>query len=269
MNNLINACDKIKQEEKYKARMVALILTFIYSPLLIYNYLQINSEFTSRVEELGKYKYFSGIFIRIAIICLIVVIIQKIINLKFKVRDIEELKIDILFSFIIFIISFIIVLKINEIGIMNNSYYISSYLATSCLLLYISLTEYNTSKMGIYNTEVKDFVYYSTERKFIFKLDLRESELVDSNTPLEDLTTIVSNQYNELPYANDLKNAGKYYSYLVQSYIYDDKVYIALGFSNTGKELNKIITLNGVYDKEEFQKQLDLLNDSINIYLKK
>ncbi len=269
MNNLSNASAKIKQEEKYKARMMILILTLVYAPLLTYNYLLINSDFTSRIEELGKYKYFSGIFIRIAIICLIAVAIQKIINIKLKVRDVLELKFDLLVSFVIFIVGFIVTLEIREIDIYEYSFYIASYLATCCLILYVSLTEYSTSKMGIYNEEVEDFVHYSTERKFIFKLDLRDSELVDSEAPLEDLNSIVKKQCKELPYANDLDNAGKYYSYLVQSYIKDDIVFVTIGFSNTGKELNKIITLKGKYSLAEFQEHLDTLNDNINIYLKK
>ncbi len=269
MNNLDNSTIQIKKQERVKANVFALTLTFIYTPLLIYNFILINRSYSDRIVELGNFKYVSGILLRIFIICIIVALIQKVINIKFKVRDIFQFKQAILLNIILFIVIFLITINFFGIIISKNSFYIASYLGAASLILYVTLTEYSTQKMGIYNEKLEEFVKYSTERKFTFKQDLRDSLLVDSSKPLEIFADIVKDQSECLLFKHDVKNIGKYFTYFVQSYTKQDVVYVIICFSKTGKEINSVLTYQGEYTIDDFEKNLAMLNNQINTYLQK
>lgn len=269
MNNLQKLNTKTKKLEETKARILALIMTLIYTPLFIYNFIVLYNDYSQRIEEVGSLKFFTGILIRIIIICLILVAIEKLINIKLKVRDVDEFKQKLMLLYIPYIIIFIVFINYKDISIVNNSDKISIYLAACGILMYLSATEYSTNKMGMYNEHLDKFITYPLERKFSFKQDLRESELKDSSNPIEILTSIVEKQTEELPYGKDLNNLGKYKTYYIQSYKDNDKVYVIVGYSKTGRQIDSVITFEGIYDVTDYEEKLENLNNKVNIYLRR
>lgn len=264
-NENINQETKVK--ESRKARISAIVLSVIYYPILLAVFNYYYKVFIEK-NELTLFKFASLSLLTAVIISSIIAVITKIISRKYYIRDKQELKNAFIFSFLIYAIIQILYLLSDGLLTVDTRLHVGIYIFATGVVFYIFLFDYDVSKLGIYTNDFEDFIFYSTERKFIFKNDLRAIELQNSNDPLDELTTIVKNQKEELPLQNDLNNIGKYYTYFIQKYDYEDKVYVLIFFSHTGKRTDEIISNNKSYSKEEYSSKLETLNDEINTYLK-
>lgn len=267
LNNEIDP--KIKKTEDRKARYAVIFFSLIYIPAFIANYIYLYNQIENSVESPSVYRYLFTVVLSTSIICLVIAIIQKLVNLKFKIRNKVEFRQALIFSYLIFIICYLLFLTNRSFSIIDSAVYVASYITIAGLVLFAFLTEYNVNKMGIYTQQLNKYVNYKTDRTFTFKLDLTDSELVNSKKPLEDLTEIVEKQTTELKFADDLGNIGKYYSYTIQSHFYEEFVFVVIGFSKTGKTIDKVISVNSSYYKEDFEEKMQLLNNAVNLYLRR
>lgn len=262
-----NISKAIKDREGKKARYAALTLAVIYIPTLLFTFQFVYNKFVLE-ENLTNFKYATLVLTVALIISFILLAIVTIINKKFYVRDKQELRNAYIFSFLVY--SIIQLLYLTKVGmfIHANSFYVFTFIIANALIQVLFLFDYELNDLGIYTNDIEEFIFYSTERKFVFKNDLRNTEIESSDDPLMYLEQVVKTQSNELKYSEDEKNIGKYFTYFIQKYDYNDLVYILIYFSNTGKKNDKILTLNKHYSKEEYEQKLNILNETINEYLK-
>ncbi len=257
----------VKDREGRKARYAALILAIIYIPTLLFTFQFIYNRFVIE-EQLGHFKYTTLVLVVALIISLILMSVITILNKKYYIRDKQELKSAYVFSFLIYSIIQLLYLTKVSISIEANGFYIFTFIISNALIFLLFIFDYELHKLGVYTDDIEDFVFYSTERKFAFKNDLRKVEFEEALDPLLHLEKLVEKQSKQLRFYEDEANIGKYFTYFIQKYDHNDRVYILIYFSNTGKKNDKVLSLNKHYSKEEYQEKLEKLNNTINDYLK-
>ncbi|MFV0423994.1 MAG: hypothetical protein ACK5K7_00255 [Bacilli bacterium] len=259
-------CIEVKKRESQKARSVALIMAFVYIPLLLISFHYIYQNFI-KTESLSKFRFTTLAFVVAIIISFVLIILLTYINKKFYIRDKRELKQAFTFSFLVYSSFQLIYLALFDLKIEGYEFYILSFILIQGITFFLFLFDYNLHALGVYTDALEDFVFYSTERKFMFKNDIRKHNLQESKDPLDDLKSIVEEQTKILAYKDDLDNIGKYFTYFIQKYDHEDKVYVLIYFSNTGKRNDQTLSMNHAYSKSIYDSKLKELNSTINKYL--
>lgn len=259
--------DEVKVREEKKALKNVLFLSILYIPTLILLFNYIYNRFIA-TNELTIFKYTLLVMMFAVAISFVLSLIQLIINRKFYVRDIKEFKMAFIFSYLVYTIIQLIVLRIQNYNIAENEFSIAIFNIVTGIIIYIIVTDYDVTKMGIYTDKLGDYVFYKIDRNFKFKLDLNNVNLTIDRDPIGALKGIVDSQTKTLPLADDLKNIGKYYHYIVKSYKKDNRIYSVVCFSNTGKRCDNILSVDVVYSEEMYATKLEELNNSVNIYLR-
>ncbi|MFV0499657.1 MAG: hypothetical protein ACK5NF_06495 [Bacilli bacterium] len=261
-----NISAKVVKFEERKARRVALLLAIFYIPslLTIFHYL-----YTSLIatNEITKFKFFTLSITISLIISVIISLFLKLINAKFYVRDKQELRQAFVLSFLLYSTLQLLYTRYFNLKLSFASVYIVMFIICNGFITLLFAFDYNVSKLGVYTDDLSKFIFYETERKFQFKSDLRSYGLNTSKNPLLELNDIINNQSITLPYRDDLHNIGKYYTYYIQRYTNNDRVYVLIQFSSSGRSFDEVISVNSSYQIDEYEKILQILNNSINNYL--
>lgn len=257
----------IKYREEQKAKKNIILISVIYIPLLFIEFFVVYHKIIKH-EIFTVPKYMLFVTLLALLTAIFIGIIQKFINKKYFVRDKKEFKNGLIFSYLIYIVFQLLTIAYLRIDFEAYAIDIAFFIIANGTLLYIFVTDYDTANMGIYTDRIGDYVFYNIERKFSFKNELTEQDFEDSMDPLQVLTDIIKEQTDILAMKDDLKHLGKYPFYFVQSYKYDDKYYVCICYSETGKKCNKVISVNNAYSEEIYDERLEHLNNAINIYSK-
>lgn len=252
--------------ESQKSRSIALIISFLYIPALLFLFHYIYNTFI-KTESLTKFKYTTLIMTLSVLLSLVLLVLITYINKKFYIRDKTEFKYAFFFSYLVYMCLQLIYLRAVKIAISEIEFYLLIYIIVNGLTFLLLLFDYNVNSLGVYTEELKDFIMYSTERKFIFKNEISAEELIESKDPLTKLQKIVEAQSKELKYKDDKNNSGKYFTYYIQKHETEKKVYVLIYFSYTGKKFDEILSVNQSYSKEKYEEKLETLNNTINEYL--
>ncbi len=257
---------KVQAIEGKKARYTALVLAIIYIPILINSFTIIYDRFVIQ-EQLTNFKYITLVGVVSFLTAIVLMFILFIINKKYYIRDKRELRNAFIFSFLIYSMSQLLHLSKTNFVIADNTFYTFTFIFIHGVVFYLFLFDYDVSKLGTYNSTIEEFVFYETERKFVFKNDLREEKLNTSPDPIGDLTLLVKKQTEQLSYSDDHSSVGKYFTYYLQKYNYKDSVHVLIYFSSTGKKLDEILSINHTYDIDSYESKLEELNNAVNNYL--